>query len=60
MLEAHPQATQVAFLTGSLTAAGRRSARAAVASGEAGLVIGTHALLSEGVEFADLGLVVVA
>ena len=59
MLEAHPQATQVAFLTGSLTAAGRRSARAAVASGEAGLVIGTHALLSEGVEFADLGLVVV-
>ena len=58
-LEAHPQATQVALLTGSLTAAGRRSARAAVASGEAGLVIGTHALLSEGVEFADLGLVVV-
>ena len=58
MLEAHPQATQVAFLTGSLTAAGRRSARAAVASGEAGLVIGTHALLSEGVEFADLGIVV--
>ena len=54
-LEAHPQATQVALLTGSLTAAGRRSARAAVASGEAGLVIGTHALLSEGVEFADLG-----
>lgn len=58
-LEAHPQATHVALLTGSLTAAGRRSARAAVASGEAGLVIGTHALLSEGVEFADLGLVVV-
>ncbi len=53
------QATRVTLLTGSLGAAARRSALAAVASGEAGIVIGTHALLYEGVDFADLGLVVV-
>ena len=40
-------------------AAARRQALAAVASGEAGIVVGTHALLYEGVDFADLGLVVV-
>src|SRR6185369_7098237 len=45
--------------TGSLGAAGRRRALAEVADGSAGIVIGTHALLYEGVEFADLGLVVV-
>jgi ATP-dependent DNA helicase RecG len=53
------QATRVALLTGSLGAAARRSALAEAASGEAGIVVGTHALLSEGVEFRDLGLVVV-
>ena len=53
------QATSIALLTGSLGATARRTALGHVASGEAGLVIGTHALLSEGVEFADLGLVVV-
>ena len=37
----------------------RRETLARIASGDAGVVIGTHALLSEGVEFADLGLVVV-
>ena len=58
-LEAHPHATQVALLTGGLTAANRRRARETVASGEAGIVIGTHALLSEDVGFADLGFVVV-
>ncbi len=52
-------ATRVALLTGSLGTAARREARAEVASGEAGIVVGTHALMSEGVEFADLGLVVV-
>ena len=52
-------ATRVALLTGSLGAAARRTALAQVASGEAGLVVGTHALLSDGVAFADLGLVVV-
>lgn len=58
-LDAAPEATQVALLTGSLTAAQRRKAREAMASGQAGIVVGTHALLSEGVEFTDLGLVVV-
>ncbi len=58
-LGAAETATRVALLTGSLGAAARREARAEVASGAAGLVVGTHALLSEGVEFADLGLVVV-
>src|SRR6185369_8614127 len=45
--------------TGSLGAAGRRRALAEVADGSAGIVIGTHALLYEGVEFSDLGLIVV-
>ncbi|MBK5306715.1 MAG: ATP-dependent DNA helicase RecG [Frankiaceae bacterium] len=52
-------ATRVALLTGSQGAAARRSALSETTSGEAGIVIGTHALLSEGVEFADLGLVVI-
>ena len=52
-------ATRVALLTGSLNAAARRQALADAASGEAGIVIGTHALLEEHVQFADLGLVVV-
>jgi ATP-dependent DNA helicase RecG len=52
-------ATAVALLTGSLTTAARRQAMLDVASGEAGIVIGTHALLEEKVGFFDLGLVVV-
>ncbi len=52
-------ATRVALLTGSLGAAARRTALEQTRSGEAGLVVGTHALLSEGVDFRDLGLVVV-
>ena len=51
--------TDVVLITGSMSAAARRSATARTASGDAGIVIGTHALLSSGVEFADLGLVVV-
>ena len=51
--------TQVALLTGSLGAAARREALLDAASGSAGIVIGTHALLEEKVQFADLGLVVV-
>ncbi|HYN93705.1 MAG TPA: helicase-related protein, partial [Pilimelia sp.] len=46
-------------VTGSLGAAARRRALAEVAAGAAGIVVGTHALLYEGVDFADLGLVVV-
>jgi ATP-dependent DNA helicase RecG len=58
-LDGAEQATQIALVTGSQGAAARRRALAAVSSGEAGIVVGTHALLYEGVEFADLGLVVV-
>jgi ATP-dependent DNA helicase RecG len=53
------QATRLALLTGSLGAAARRKALLDAASGGAGIVIGTHALLEENVQFADLGLVVV-
>ncbi|MFF0248624.1 ATP-dependent DNA helicase RecG [Streptosporangium sandarakinum] len=51
--------TSVALLTGSLGAAARRSAMLDAASGAAGIVVGTHAVLQERVQFADLGLVVV-
>src|SRR5487761_1559638 len=53
------QATRVALLTGGQGAAARREALLDAASGAAGIVIGTHALLQERVQFADLGLVVV-
>jgi ATP-dependent DNA helicase RecG len=53
------QATRLALLTGSLGAPARRRALAEAASGMAGIVIGTHALLQEQVQFADLGLVVI-
>ncbi len=53
------QATRVVLLTGSQTAAARRAALLDAASGRAGIVIGTHALLSDQVQLADLGLVVV-
>jgi ATP-dependent DNA helicase RecG len=52
-------ATSVALLTGSLPAARRREALLQAASGAAGIVVGTHALLEERVQFADLGLVVI-
>ncbi len=52
-------ATRVALLTGSQPAAVRRQALLDAASGAAGIVVGTHALLQEHVQFADLGLVVV-
>ncbi|TQS26916.1 ATP-dependent DNA helicase RecG [Microbispora sp. KK1-11] len=51
--------TAVALLTGSMGAAARRGALLDAASGAAGIVIGTHAVLQEHVQFADLGLVVV-
>ncbi|MGN6577657.1 MAG: ATP-dependent DNA helicase RecG [Nocardioides sp.] len=59
MLGGAADGTQVALLTGSLGAASRRQALLDAASGAAGIVIGTHALLEEKVQFADLGLVVV-
>ena len=57
--DADPRATRVVLLTGSMGVAARREALLAAASGEAGIVIGTHALLQEHVQFADLGFVVV-
>jgi ATP-dependent DNA helicase RecG len=53
------EGTQVALLTGSLGAAARRRALELTGSGAAGIVVGTHALLYEGVAFKDLALVVV-
>lgn len=59
MLGGADAATRVVLLTGSQTAAQRRRALGEAAGGSAGVVIGTHALLQEHVQFADLGLVVV-
>ncbi|WP_350274634.1 ATP-dependent DNA helicase RecG [Kribbella sp. HUAS MG21] len=59
MLGGAENATKVGLLTGSLNAAGRRTAMLDAASGAAGIVVGTHALLEDKVQFADLGLVVV-
>ncbi|WP_259557090.1 ATP-dependent DNA helicase RecG [Brachybacterium sillae] len=58
-LDAAPDATAVRLLTGSLPQSQRRQTLADILSGEAGLVIGTHALLTDTVEFASLGLVVI-
>jgi ATP-dependent DNA helicase RecG len=58
-LSAPDQATGVVLITGSSAAGRRREATLQAASGTAGIVIGTHALLSSDVQFADLGLVVV-
>ncbi len=54
-----PDGTRVALLTGSMGTPARRQAMLDVASGEAGIVVGTHALLEDDVSFFDLGLVVV-
>jgi ATP-dependent DNA helicase RecG len=58
-LDGDPRGTRLTLVTGSLGAAARRAALAQVADGTAGIVVGTHALLYEGVDFKDLGLVVV-
>ena len=52
-------AIEVALLTGSMSASEKRNIQSRVKSGEIDFVIGTHALLSEAVEFKDLGLVIV-
>ena len=59
MLGGSEKATQVTLITGSQSAAARKDALAMAATGTAGIVIGTHALLGEKVEFKDLGLIVV-
>ncbi|MBY6350151.1 ATP-dependent DNA helicase RecG [Rhodococcoides corynebacterioides] len=58
-LGAPEHATRVVLLTGSMSTAARRAALLAVVSGDAGIVIGTHALIQESVSFFDLGMVVV-
>ena len=50
---------QVTLLTGSMPTAARKQAMLDAASGTAGIIIGTHALLSDNVSFYDLGLIVV-
>jgi ATP-dependent DNA helicase RecG len=59
MLGGAEQATKVVLLTGSMGAAARRQALLDLVTGEAGIVIGTHALIEDKVQFHDLGLVVV-
>ncbi|AVV40294.1 ATP-dependent DNA helicase RecG [Streptomyces sp. P3] len=59
MLGGSEQATKVVLLTGSMGAAARRRALLDLVTGEAGIVIGTHALIEDKVQFHDLGLVVV-
>ncbi|MGP3705349.1 ATP-dependent DNA helicase RecG [Gordonia paraffinivorans] len=58
-LTAAEGATRIALLTGSMKTKGRRETLLDVVTGNAGIVVGTHALLEEKVEFFDLGLVVV-
>ncbi|MGC9379269.1 ATP-dependent DNA helicase RecG [Streptomyces sp. MH13] len=59
MLGGAEHATKVVLLTGSMGTAARRHALLDLATGEAGIVIGTHALIEDKVQFHDLGLVVV-
>ncbi len=54
-----PLGIEPAWLSGSQKAAARRESLAAIAEGEAKLVVGTHALFQEGVDFANLALVVI-
>lgn len=59
MLGGSDQGTKVVLLTGSMGMAARRQALLDLVTGEAGIVIGTHALIEDKVQFHDLGLVVV-
>ncbi|MCM0619671.1 ATP-dependent DNA helicase RecG [Nocardioides bruguierae] len=59
MLGGADEATRVELLTGSMTKRERTEPLLRLASGEAGIVVGTHALLQDTVQLADLGLVVV-
>lgn len=58
-LGAADHATRVTLLTGSMSTAAKRAALNEALVGDAGIVIGTHALIQDGVEFFDLGMVVV-
>ncbi|MEV6656211.1 ATP-dependent DNA helicase RecG [Nocardia fluminea] len=58
-LGAAENSTKVVLLTGSMSTAAKKAALLDAMTGEAGIVIGTHALIQDAVEFYDLGLVVV-
>ncbi|MFI5718266.1 ATP-dependent DNA helicase RecG [Nocardia sp. NPDC051750] len=58
-LGAAETATRVTLVTGSMSTATKRAALLAAVTGDAGIVIGTHALIQDAVEFFDLGMVVV-
>ena len=53
-----PLGIRTVLITGKMPAAQRRAAAAAIADGTAQMVVGTHAVLSQGVDFAALGLVI--
>jgi len=59
LLGGDERGTRVVLLTGSVTGTARRKVLLDAVSGDAGIVVGTHALLQQSVEFGDLGLVVV-
>ena len=58
-LDGADRATRITLLTGSLPARARKQALLDTVSGASGIVVGTHALIQDRVEFADLGLLVV-
>jgi ATP-dependent DNA helicase RecG len=58
-LDGDPDGTRVALLTGSQGARERRTNLEDARSGAAGIIVGTHAVIEDAVEFADLGLVVI-
>ncbi len=58
-LDGDEQGTEIVLLTGSSSVAQRRVAEASMLSGQAGIVIGTHALLEDRVQFHDLALIVI-
>ena len=51
--------TQISLLTGSMSKENKKKELERIASGEVGIVVGTHALIQDGVEFKDLALVIV-
>ena len=55
----HPLHLPVALVSGSQTAKVRKSALEAIASGDVRIIVGTHALFQEGIDFANLALIIV-
>ena len=53
-----PAGVRVALLTGSVKGKEKKALLSALAAGEVDLIVGTHALFSQGVEYRDLGLVI--